>query len=78
MAPTWAGPGLLNLHGGIFNQRRLRNFLTRFFKRNILFFKKIYFIFSSWQNYRGKQGIMHNYFSFVAKYFIVQKFNRGI
>ena len=35
----------LNLHGGIFNQRRLRNFLTRFFNEIYCFLKKYILLF---------------------------------
>ena len=52
-------------------------FLNRFFKQKILVFCILLFL-SSWENYRGKQCAMYNGFSFVAKYFVVQKFNEGI
>ena len=36
----------------------------------------VVFCFTSWENYRGKQCVMHNGFSLVTKYFIVQEFNK--
>ena len=40
-----------------------------FFKRKMMF--KTCFFIETWENYRGKQCVVPNGFSFVAKYFII-------